>query len=263
MRRCAGLHRNQAVRLFGQEGQNLTPRQLFAENHCPVVMCPVQMENVLCKINADDGSVCHVDASSFYASVASFDDTWHIVMPSGGGIHTISFGEARIWSETARIDLRVVEVPVMVARGWSKEDRRLYTLADNRLAEIAEWDPEMLHLELGELREDFGIEDMSLIGFSADDLADILPDALIDTRGGLTDPDDGSVEREGFEEALVFLKRFDYLMPAAWTFHQADPWYVLEIKATLSIDVEFRVEIQFDFSLWFDGIAGQGLFYIK
>ncbi|WP_295180129.1 hypothetical protein, partial [Shimia sp.] len=47
--------------------------------------------NVLCKINADDGSVCHVDASSFYASVASFDDTWHIVMPSGGGIHTINF----------------------------------------------------------------------------------------------------------------------------------------------------------------------------
>jgi hypothetical protein len=91
MHRCAGLHRNQAVRLFGQEGQNLTPRKLFAENHCPVVKCPVQMENVLCKINADDGSVCHVDASSFYASVASFDDTWHIVMPSGGGIHTINF----------------------------------------------------------------------------------------------------------------------------------------------------------------------------
>jgi DNA modification methylase len=78
----------------------------------------------------------------------------------------------------------------MVARGWSEEDRRLYTLADNRLAEIAEWDPEMLRIEIGELREDFGIEDMSLIGFSAEDLAEILPDALIDTTGGLTDPDD-------------------------------------------------------------------------
>jgi hypothetical protein len=49
------------------------------------------MENVLCKINADDGSVHQVDASSFYTSVASFDDTWQIVMPSGGGIHTINF----------------------------------------------------------------------------------------------------------------------------------------------------------------------------
>ena len=78
----------------------------------------------------------------------------------------------------------------MVARGWSEEDRRLYTLADNRLAEIAEWDPEMLRIEIGELREDFGIEDMGLIGFSADDLAEILPDALLEITGGLTDPDD-------------------------------------------------------------------------
>ena len=78
---------------FRQEGQNLTPRQLLAQNRCPVVKCPMQMENVLCKIDADDddGSVYHVDASSFYASSASFDDTWHIVMPSGGGIHTINF----------------------------------------------------------------------------------------------------------------------------------------------------------------------------
>ena len=90
----------------------------------------------------------------------------------------------------AAAQLGLAEVPVMVARGWSEEDRRLYTLADNRLAEIAEWDPEMLRIEIGELRADFGIEDMSLIGFSAEDLAEILPDALIDTTGGLTDPDD-------------------------------------------------------------------------
>ena len=90
----------------------------------------------------------------------------------------------------AAAQLGLAEVPVMVARGWSEEDRRLYTLADNRLAEIAEWDPEMLRIELGELRADFGIEDMSLIGFSAEDLADILPEALLDATGGLTDPDD-------------------------------------------------------------------------
>ena len=90
----------------------------------------------------------------------------------------------------AAAQLGLAEVPVMVARGWSEEDRRLYTLADNRLAEIAEWDPEMLRIEIGELRADFGIEDMSLIGFSAEDLADILPEALLDATGGLTDPDD-------------------------------------------------------------------------
>ena len=30
--------------------------------------------------------------------------------------------------------LGLAEVPVMVARGWSEEDRRVYCLADNRLA---------------------------------------------------------------------------------------------------------------------------------
>ena len=100
---------------------------------------------------------------------------------------TIIAGHGRLM---AAAQLGLAEVPVMIARGWSEEDRRLYTLADNRLAEIAEWDPEMLRIEIEELREDFGIEDMSLIGFSAEDLAEILPNALIDTTGGLTDPDD-------------------------------------------------------------------------
>jgi len=118
------------------------------------------------------------------ASMERFGFTIPMLVAEDG---TIIAGHGRLM---AAAQLGLAEVPVMVARGWSEEDRRLYTLADNRLAEIAEWDPEMLRIELGELREDFGIEDMSLIGFSAEDLAEILPDALIDTTGGLTDPDD-------------------------------------------------------------------------
>ncbi|WP_223425422.1 site-specific DNA-methyltransferase [Tateyamaria pelophila] len=118
------------------------------------------------------------------ASMERFGFTIPMLVAEDG---TIIAGHGRLM---AALQLGLAEVPVMVARGWSEEDRRLYTLADNRLAEIAEWDPEMLRLELGELRADFGIEDMSLIGFSADDLAELLPDALLDTTGGLTDPDD-------------------------------------------------------------------------
>jgi DNA modification methylase len=118
------------------------------------------------------------------ASMERFGFTIPMLVGEDG---TIIAGHGRLM---AAAQLGLAEVPVMVARGWSEEDRRLYTLADNRLAEIAEWDPEMLRIEIGELREDFGIEDMSLIGFSAEDLAEILPDALIDTTGGLTDPDD-------------------------------------------------------------------------
>ena len=118
------------------------------------------------------------------ASMERFGFTIPMLVAEDG---TIIAGHGRLM---AAAQLGLAEVPVMVARGWSEEDRRLYTLADNRLAEIAEWDPEMLRIEIGELQEDFGIEDMSLIGFSAEDLAEILPDALIDTTGGLTDPDD-------------------------------------------------------------------------
>jgi DNA modification methylase len=118
------------------------------------------------------------------ASMERFGFTIPMLVAEDG---TIIAGHGRLMAAAL---LGLAEVPVMVARGWSEEDRRLYTLADNRLAEIAEWDPEMLRIELGELRADFGIEDMSLIGFSAEDLAEMLPDALIDTTGGLTDPDD-------------------------------------------------------------------------
>jgi DNA modification methylase len=118
------------------------------------------------------------------ASMERFGFTIPMLVAEDG---TIIAGHGRLM---AAAQLGLAEVPVMVARGWSEEDRRLYTLADNRLAEIAEWDPEMLRIEIGELREDFGIEAFDLVGFSAEDLADILPDALIDTTGGLTDPDD-------------------------------------------------------------------------
>ena len=118
------------------------------------------------------------------ASMERFGFTIPMLVAEDG---TVIAGHGRLM---AALQLGLAEVPVMVARGWSEEDRRLYTLADNRLAEIAEWDPEMLRIELGELREDFGIEDMGLIGFSADDLAEILPDALLEITGGLTDPDD-------------------------------------------------------------------------
>ena len=118
------------------------------------------------------------------ASMQRFGFTIPMLVAEDG---TIIAGHGRLM---AAAQLGLAEVPVMVARGWTEEDRRLYTLADNRLAEIAEWDPEMLRLEIEDLRSEFGIEGFEMIGFSADDLAEMLPDALVETTGGLTDPDD-------------------------------------------------------------------------
>jgi site-specific DNA-methyltransferase (adenine-specific) len=80
--------------------------------------------------------------------------------------------------------LNIKEVPVMVAEGWSDTKKRAYILADNKLALNAGWDNEMLALELGELQ---GLDfDLDLTGFSAEEIAALMPVELTD---GLTDED--------------------------------------------------------------------------
>jgi DNA modification methylase len=80
--------------------------------------------------------------------------------------------------------LRLAEVPVMVATGWTKAQIQAYALADNKLALNAGWDEELLALELAELQE-IGF-DVDLIGFSIDEIA-VLGSS---EKTGLTDPDE-------------------------------------------------------------------------
>jgi hypothetical protein len=75
-------------------------------------------------------------------------------------------------------------VPTMVARGWTQAQIQAYRLADNKLALNAGWDPELLRLELGELK--LSGFDLSLTGFADLELKDI----MADRTAGLTDPDD-------------------------------------------------------------------------
>lgn len=117
------------------------------------------------------------------ASMQRFGFTIPLLVAEDG---TIIAGHGRL---VAAQSIGFTEVPVMVARGWSDEDRRLYTLADNRLAETSEWDPETLRLELDELRLEVGAEDLAGIGFSNAEISDLLP-GFFDKAGGLTDPDE-------------------------------------------------------------------------
>jgi len=64
--------------------------------------------------------------------------------------------------------LGLAEVPVMIARGWTKDQKRAYVLADNRLAEKAGWDKDLLRIERQEL-ETSGF-DVDLTGFSTIDV---------------------------------------------------------------------------------------------
>src|ERR1700731_1958142 len=50
-------------------------------------------------------------------------------------------GEARV---NAAAKLKLTSIPVIVARGWSEEEKRAYRLADNQLAARAIWDFERL-----------------------------------------------------------------------------------------------------------------------
>ena len=90
---------------------------------------------------------------------------------------TIIAGHGRLM---AAKHLGRTEVPVIVLGHLTDAQRRAYILADNRLALDAGWDMEMLAAEVAALdAEDF---DLSLTGFSDDELADLLLDDEGDTE---------------------------------------------------------------------------------
>jgi DNA modification methylase len=118
------------------------------------------------------------------ASMRRFGFTMPMLIAEDG---TIVAGHGRLLAAQL---LGIREVPVMVARGWSDEDRRVYTLADNRLAETSEWDPAMLRLEIEELRIEVGADVLAGIGFSDTEIQELIPGMLGEAGAGLTDPDD-------------------------------------------------------------------------
>lgn len=112
------------------------------------------------------------------ASVREFGWTVPVLVDGDG---TIIAGHARL---AAAKKLGIAEVPVMVARDWTKAQMRAYVIADNRLALDASWDDELLKIELTDLQAfDF---DLGLTGFGEEELQAL----LADRTEGLTDPDD-------------------------------------------------------------------------
>jgi DNA modification methylase len=87
--------------------------------------------------------------------------------------------------------LGMVKVPVIIASGWSDEQKRAYVIADNKLALNAGWDNELLALELAEL-DGLGF-DVELTGFSDEEIKALFP---VDLTNGLTDPDEAPSVQE-------------------------------------------------------------------
>src|SRR5258706_6363860 len=67
----------------------------------------------------------------------------------------------------------IAEVPVMVASGWTEEQKRAYRIADNALTEASSWSPQLLKIELEQLAltgydlKLTGFDDFNLVQYMA------------------------------------------------------------------------------------------------
>jgi DNA modification methylase len=112
------------------------------------------------------------------ASIREFGWTNPILVDGDRGVIA---GHGRL---LAARKLELDTVPVIELAHLTPTQKRAYILADNRLAENAGWDKELLSLELADLNlSDF---DLNLLGFSDEELADL----LAEPTEGLTEDDE-------------------------------------------------------------------------
>jgi DNA modification methylase len=113
------------------------------------------------------------------ASIREFGFRQPIVVDGEG---VIICGHTR-WKAAQKLGLD--QVPVHVAQDLTPEQIRAYRIADNKTAELAEWNLDLLPVELSHLSE--AGYDLGLLGFDQDELAKLLDPGVKD---GLCDPDD-------------------------------------------------------------------------
>ena len=123
----------------------------------------------------------HSDAqvAQIAASIDEFGFNNPILVDTKAGIIA---GHGRL---LAARKLGLKEVPVIVLDHLSESQKRAYIIADNKLAENAGWDDDLLRSELAALQEESF--DISVIGFDDEELARLL--AAQDATEGLTDED--------------------------------------------------------------------------
>src|SRR5262249_48016252 len=113
------------------------------------------------------------------ASIRAFGFRQPIVVDANG---VIVVGHTRY---KAALQLGLAAVPVHGAAGLNPAQRKAYRVADNQTATLARWDEERLPVELAELQQQD--IDLSLTGFSADELFALLEPARVE---GSVDADD-------------------------------------------------------------------------
>jgi len=112
------------------------------------------------------------------ASLTEFGFRQPIVIDADG---VIIVGHTR-WKAAKKLGL--AKVPVHVATDLPPEKVKAYRIADNQTATLAEWDMDLLPIELKDLQQ--AEYDLGLLGFDETELAKMLDG---DVAEGLTDPD--------------------------------------------------------------------------
>ena len=92
--------------------------------------------------------------------------------------------------------LGLEEVPVLVESHLTEAQKKAYILADNKLALNAGWDADLLKVELSELK-DLGFDNLDTIGFSDDEIKDILNTELeaVEDEGAGEIPEEPKTQR--------------------------------------------------------------------
>ena len=118
-------------------------------------------------------------------SIEAFGFTNPLLIDEEG---TILAGHGRL--QAARF-LGLAEVPTLRVDGMSEAEKRAYVIADNRLAEKAGWDIELLSGELGILSDLLVAVDLdfAVTGFEPEEVDALLRDAAADTADLAEDPE--------------------------------------------------------------------------
>jgi len=133
----------------------------------------------------------HSDAqvAQIAASITEFGFTSPILVDSEAGILA---GHGRLM---AARKLNLAEVPVIVLDGLSPAQRQAYIIADNKLAENAGWDEEMLRAAFADLRAvEFNTD---LTGFGLAELERLFPQGPTEAEDVCPEPLPEAVSRLG------------------------------------------------------------------
>lgn len=114
------------------------------------------------------------------------------------------------------------QLPVTDCTGWSEAQFRAYVIADNKLAQNAGWDEELLQLELGDLHS-MGF-DLDLIGFSQEELEELTG---FEGGSGESKPSGALTEKFGVPPFSVLNAR--------------DGWWQARKKAWLALGIRSEV----------------------